>query len=297
MHPLPTSLWMALLTLASSAQTIEVPGDYADLQVAIDAAPENATIVVHGGHWFALTLTKPVRLVGDPRPYIWGDGDGVLEPPISLAGAGSGAVVLENLDVGVEISAGGFDVNAPAITGQGFDRLVVRDSVVSGPRWSLVYNYVFPGATAIEVDLPLVWIERSVIAGSDTEAAENNLHHASSNPTPLGAPGGSGIVTTGHVVLFDSRVLAGSGDPLIPYASADCSFPCPGGNGGNGVVCQLLVNAASTIEAGEPSAWYDETGQSLCCAGSPGRRTIVQQEWTVDVDAWVQLRTALALLD
>ena len=272
----------ALLVLSSplAAQTFEVPGDYSDLQTALDSVPADATIVVHGGHWFGLEVTQPVRLVGDPMPYIWGGGETVLDPPITLGGPGSGDVVLSNVNVGMLINANAFVMNAPAIRGGGFDGLFVYDSQVSGPEWEFVYNYVFPGATGIETTVPLVWVERSFISGSATAASPVNTHHPSSNPTPLGAPGGSGIVAPQTVVVIDSTVRAGSGD-FIYYASPDCNFPCPGGDG---VVCRMLIHARSTITGGGPSRWFDEAGIDVCCSGVRGRRIIAENELTLRPD-------------
>lgn len=265
----------------AQAQTIEVPGDYSDLQTAIDAAPPDATILVHGGHWFALTLQKPVRIVGDPMPHIWGDGSPVNQAAITLDGPGSGNVILSNLDVGVQVNAGAAVISEPGIQGGGFDGLFVYDSHVSGPVWDLVYNYVFPGATGIDTSVPLVWIERSTVQGSDTEAATNSAHHEFSNPTPLGAPGGTGIVAPGVVVLLESTVRGGDGDPFCVYASSGCTFACPAGDGGNGVVCQTLIHRNSVVQAGAPSTWFEESGVNLCCTGSRGQPMIVQSEFVL----------------
>lgn len=272
------SLALALVSLsfaatAADAQTYEVPGDFSEVQAALDAAPPNATIIVHGNHWFGIEITKPVTIVGDPMPYFWAPGEGQIEPPVRLSGPGNGNVVLSNVEIGLQVNAGGAQLNAPGIVGEGFDGLFVYDSIVRGPVWGFVYNYVFPGATAIETDLPLVWVERSLVEGSQTDASDVNQHSEATNPTPLGAPGGSGIVTTGTVVLIDSTVRAGDGD-FISYLSPDCSFVCPGGDGGNGVVCETLFYANTTIQAGEPSVWLTETGGESCCSGNSGSRLI-----------------------
>lgn len=283
MKSLALALATVSLAAAASAQTFEVPGDFSDVQEALDAAPPGATIVVHGGHWFGIVISKPVTLVGDPRPYFWAPGEVAVTSPIVLAGPGSGNVVLQNLDVGVQVNANGAVLNAPGISGGGFDGLFVHDSTVRGPVWVFVYNYVFPGATGIDTDLPLVWVQNSVVEGSDTDAADTDQHSEATNPTPLGAPGGSGIVSTGTVVLVDSIVRGGDGD-WISYISPDCRFACPGGDGGNGVVCQTLFYTNSTIEAGEPTVWLTETGGVSCCSGNPGTAMIVDHVVEVESD-------------
>ena len=275
---------LAFLALPLSAQTLEVPGDYADFQTALDAAPPNATVIVHGGHWCSLTVSKPVKIVGDPRPYVWGDGGGVLNPPMTLAGPGAGTVELENVEIGMQVIWSAFDVSAPAIRGGGFDQLIVRDSKIDGPVWD-AYNYVFAGAHAIDVDVRRVWVQNSTVTGADTVASTNATHHPFSNPTPLGAPGGSGIVTTGDVILIDSVVRAGSGDPVIIYASPTCDFVCPGGDGGHGVVARNLYRVRSSVHAGGPSSWLSET-TGVCCQGSPGLRTVVLNEYVLDPSRW-----------
>lgn len=76
--------------------------DLNDLQAAIDAAQDGAVIVVEGGEWSPVTISKPIRLVGQNWPVI----DAQAE--------GSG-IVIDSDDVVIE----GFDIRN---SGRSFDR-------------------------------------------------------------------------------------------------------------------------------------------------------------------------------
>ena len=90
-----------------------------DLQGAVDAAPESAVIVVDGGTWPSVSISKPIRLVGENAPVIDAQGEGT-------------GITIESDDVSIE----GFDIRN---TGRSFDK---EDSGIffEGERNNIVNN-------------------------------------------------------------------------------------------------------------------------------------------------------------
>ncbi len=268
---------LLLASLLSSAplalaQEVSVPGDYSDLQAALDAVPPGATIHVTGGNWFELRVEKPVTLHGHPTafgvdPLVWGEGTGSNNnAPITLAGPGAGTVELIGFDVGAEAYSLAFETTDPAIQGGGFDELRIVDCNVSAPQWSFVYNVVRPGANGIDVQVPLVWIENSTVAGGHTVADPSDVHLD-------GFHAGHGVVASGTVVAIDAGVFGGNGSHAVHLQPA-CGGACPDGDGGHGVVSSALYELRSGVAGGFPSSWQDQSG-SWCCSGSSGSAAIV----------------------
>lgn len=132
----------------ADAITVCADCDQNDLQAAIDSAPEGAVIVVEGGSWNAIVITKPLRLVGQDRPQIDAKGEGT-------------GILIESSDVSVE----GFDVFN---SGRSFDH---EDSGIyfEGERNKILNNRISEtlfgvnGATGHD----------SVIAGNYVEGQEH----------------------------------------------------------------------------------------------------------------------------
>jgi len=268
----------------AQAQTFEVPGDYADLQVALDAVPAGATILVHGGNWETLRIEKPVTLVGDSFATLWGGGDGPENTaPITLDGPGAGSVVLRSLSIGAGAYSPFYSTTEPAIQGGGFDALFVHDSQVDAPIWQFVYNTIRPGGDAIRTTVPLLWIEESTVRGGDTVADQTDEH-------TQGFHAGHGIIASGTVVLIDSNVQGGRGEFTIVHQDPACGGACPDGDGGNGIECDVLLRAGSSVSGGFPSSWQDPTG-NVCCVGSPGIAIVANSVSTIPT-ASVTSRTA-----
>jgi hypothetical protein len=267
---------LALLLLAplAAAQVIDVPGDFPDPQSAIAAAPAGATVLVHGGQWLPVVIDKPLTLLGEGLPLFLPDGPAPMAlSPVTLAGPGHGVVRLVGIELGGGVDGSFYSECAASISGGGFDALHVFDSLVAGAPWQFAYNFTFPGADAIHVDLPLVWIERCTVRGADAAAGDNATHTQA-------VDAGDAVVSTGTVVLLDSTAQGGDG----PHLSWDdgggggCPPVCPGGAGGDGVACQRLERANASIAAGAGSVWLDENGGGLCCEGPAGVAMIVVED-------------------
>ncbi len=275
----PLALLLAVsLADDASAQLVEVPGDHADLQTAIDLVAPGTTILIHGGQYEAIVIDKPLTLIGDPPPYITpgGSNPALAEAAIRLVGPGAGTVRLVDLLIGGTVYGGFFSASEPSIAGGGFDQLEVFDSIVEGAPWAFAYNVVFPGADAIDVTVPLVWIERCTVQGAHAANADNSA-------VTQAEDAGTAIRASGTVVVLDSTVAGGNG-AYCRYDSSGantCPPTCPGGAGGHGVVCQRLVHSNSTFSAGVGSSWHDELGTAFCCQGPAGTAKIVANETTL----------------
>jgi len=267
---------LALLLLAplAAAQVIDVPGDFPDPQSAVVAAPDGATILVHGGQWLPLVIDRPLTLVGDGLPLFLPDGPPPTAlSPVTLAGPGHGVVRLVGIQLGGGVDGSVYEACDPSISGGGFDALHVFDSLIVGAPWQFAYNFTFPGADAIDVDVPLVWVERCTVRGADAAAGDNATHMTA-------VDAGDGIVSTGTVVLLDSSAQGGDGPQLSwdDGGGGGCPPVCPGGAGGDGVACQRLERANASISAGAGSVWLDENGISTCCEGPAGSALVVGED-------------------
>ncbi len=254
---------LLLVPLAHAAE-IHVPGDFDDLQAAIDAASPGDTVVVHGGTWGPIVIATPLQIVGDPAPLIVGDGPpfGSFDGPITLAGPGNGTVTLSNLNVGGTIHGFFYSHSDPGIGGGGFDALHVHDCEVRAPDWEFLTG-IGVGEPAIDVSTPFVLVERSILQGS---ASKSDPFSPISGSAP---PGSIGLRASGTVLLLDSTVRGGSAGPYF-HNDVLCSGGCPPyGTGGTGVVCEELHHAASTIEGGEGADWFGVSG-GFCCTQPDG---------------------------
>jgi hypothetical protein len=260
LDPLASLFFLLAGPTLASAQLIDVPGDYTDLQDAIDAASPGATILVHGGTFQTLTIDKALTIIGQPAPLIEGAPSGAtFLPPITLAGPGTGEVVLARIRV--EDTVNGLFVanNAPAITGGGFSELHVHDSFIHAPEWFNLTGLGI-GEPGIEVSVPFVMIERS-----DVKGAATNIDDTIGTTAWDGA---HGITAPGTVAVYDS-VVTGGDSGLFNHPNVLCDFVCPGGSGGNGIVADRVFHSDSTITGGFGAAWLSQAG-FICCGGPNG---------------------------
>ena len=266
---LPFSL--ALLTLAIPAQVADVPGDYGDLQTAIDSSAAGSVLVVHGGTWQAIRIDKPLTIIGEPMTTIEGrlvgtnPNDSHYEPPIMLAGPGSGAVVLSNVRTGGEVPGNVIGQATPGIMGGGFSELHVYDSVIEAPVWVNVIGGLGVGEPAVQVSVPFMTFQRCAIRAAD------NVNDPIS-PTNNAWPGSAGIqAPNATVVVGDSTVEGGdSGVFGYPVFTSCGDIDCPGGEGGHGVRSRFLYVAGSSLIPGLGPVWLDWQG-FLCCTGMDGQ--------------------------
>jgi len=270
-----TALLLLALTGGLGAQVIDVYGSEYDLQTAVEAAPAGATLLIHGGPYEPLVIDKPLTLIGDPAPAITPGGNNpeLATAPVRLAGPGGGRVRLVNLQLGSSANGGFFFDSEPSIVGGGFERVEVFDSVVEGAPWDFPYDVAYPGADAINVDVPLLWVERCIVHGGDAANSDNA-------PVIVAYDAGTAIRSTGTVVVIDSQVSGGNGvDHRYDSGGAVlCPSFDPGGAGGDGVVAPHLVHANSSFSAGVGSRWFDEIGGDLCLVEPDGTALIVDSQ-------------------
>ncbi|MED6333799.1 MAG: hypothetical protein VYE81_00250 [Planctomycetota bacterium] len=253
------------------AGELHVPGDHADLQSAIDAAASGDTIIVHGGTHAPITITKPLSILGDPAPLIVGDTTdtvlGTYRGPISLSGPGAGRVTLGRIETGGVTEGHIFGASAPGISGGGFDSLVVYDSTVRAPGWIFLTG-VADGQPGIQVSVPDVYIERSLVEGSASDT-DDCYSFGPDGPLGLSAPG--------SVSVFDSTVRGGAaGASYYCLPGPFCGCP-PSGVGGAGIVAGTLLHSNSTIEGGDGATWQDSDG-NLCCVQASWQPAVVGAE-------------------
>jgi hypothetical protein len=242
--------FLALLFLCSSQPAwsqIYVPGDYPDVQTAINAASAGDTIIVQLPETGPLVIDKALTIVGDPALKLY---DGTADflctlpwpNPVTLAGPGSGSVALVNVNA-VAYPVSDCVITPAPVVGTGFDELHIIGSNLHAPASGLSGSGY--GAPGVSVDVPLVMVVDSVIVGG----RDNVDQCGSLFPVPgypgIECPGGS-------VVVLDSEVHGGDGG-----LTCILSFDCPPGGSGSGlgpggpaVVAHSLFAANSTLAGG-----------------------------------------------
>ena len=260
-RPLVGALLLLLLAPSGLADQIDVPGDYAVLQDAVDAASPGDVIVVDGGEHPSIVVDKELSIVGvaGNPPFLHVDfGVGPLgqDPAVTLDGPGSGRVVLSGVEVGG--TAGGV-VNGAAdpIAGGGFDELWILHSTVTATEWVNPTGAGF-AARAVSVDVGHVLVEDSTIRGgapiSDSVWTDAFVYS-----------GGAAISTTGDVSCFDSIVVGGDGLTAYMFTGIFDPGGCQnlfGGLGGRAVVTPGTLWHANTIFAAGEGATISVNGSS-----------------------------------
>ncbi len=252
--------WLAsvlpLLAFPSAAAELRVPGDYPNLQAAIDAAAAGDVIVVSTGYTQdPVVIDKALTILGDPMFSVRtecgfpGACTDCPEPDhaFRLAGPGTGRVVIGNAQTT------SFDCFYPAasIGGGGFDELHlfnVEFHPVSG-QTGLGY-----GSSTIQVDVPHVLVEGSSIRGGivDCDHCSGFLYDVVY--AAIEAPASA-------VTILNSEVVGG-GNAYFCCQGCTCPAGLPeGGKGGNGVVAsEVFVDSASTVAGGAGSTFYAYPG-------------------------------------
>lgn len=249
-----------VLALPAAAQ-LHVPGDHADLQDALDAAPLDGTVIVHGGVHGPVTISQPVRLVGDPAPLLVAGAPNPA-PPITLVGPGSGVVALVDVRTGGALAGDGSAPAPAGIAGGGFDQLHLVDCEVLGPAWSGPAVPV-SGSPGVDVDLPHVLAVTSVVRASGA---------LQPGCGPVGPDGAPGLRSTGAVTLLDAEVEGGAAGPTWCSDLPGCGGTCPdGGRGGDAVVCSALYSDGANLVGGPGAQWVDPGGSPCCPAPVDGQ--------------------------
>lgn len=250
---------LGLTAPIATAQVLTVdPGgaaQYTDLQTAIDAAPGGAVILVNGGVWQTLAISRSLTIVGTTEIEVRPDegfSTGQQPPAIELQGSGSEQFTLVNATVQGDVPSPSYSCAAPGIESSGFAQIRVFDARIAGTRWTAPTGRALgvPGIRA--AGAVLVHVERAVIEASATFGDDSMA---------LAPNGAAGIEAPGAIVaVMQSRVLGGDvwqPDLLINPGPVPC--PCPAGpNGaalaGDGVLASTLYESGSLIEGGAPTA-------------------------------------------
>src|SRR6185503_7014906 len=258
-----------LIHASARAQVLEVPGDHATVQAAIDAASPGSTILVHGGTWGSITVTKPLTIIG-PALFEGSPSGGAWSTAIVLAGSGSGTVVLSDVSTGKEFVPGSqyFSVS-PGIAGGGFDELHVYDSTIrassfcsfSGAPGCLLTG-VGTGEPGIEVGVPTIVLERSLVVGSRSD--NDGYTGYPDGPAGIDAPAST-------VIALDTTVRGGPSGNYYSYPSGTCDGLCSG-SGGPAVLAAALYQSRSLLVGGAGATWHGRESESdpyeLCpCTG------------------------------
>ncbi len=282
MVPRLSLLLPAVVALAptTSAQVIDVPGDYPTPQDAIDNAPPGAVIRV-SGYWESIVVDRALTLIG-PATFT-GRWTGIccIDAPIQLAGPGHGTVVVSDISTGMEGVNGSYLLSLPAgIQGGGFDELHVIDSEIRPPtcnfygRWECYLHGEILGRPGIEVgvtdDVPTVVIERSVVLGGSNGNDQNG-----GSPYE-GPPGVRAPAST--VIALGSLIAGGASDDLY------YPWPCPpdpctaSGAGGPAVLAAALYHSDTELRGGLGAGLYGTNGTlyyEFCgCTGPEGTPSV-----------------------
>jgi len=267
---------------------IHVPGDYPDPQTAVDNASPGDVIVVHGGTWTgvapfpALTIDKPLTLIGDPPPSFRPpfDGSGQQPPAIRLAGPGSGTVVLARVDLSGQTSGITWSNQSGGLTGGGFAEVHVYDSTIAAPAWVLLTG-IGAGSSGIDVTTPYLLISGSSVSASD--AVDDGCYG-------FGLDGKPGVRCSGTVVALDSTIAGASyRNPCFP--TPGCA-PIPGGDGGAGIEAARVDEAGSALSGGPGASWSDVLG-TPCGSAADGPPVLATTHVTLANDLTVARPTSI----
>lgn len=265
MQPIAAAVALAALTAPAHAGEWIVYASHPDnLAHIIALAAPGDVLRIHPGEYSPIVVDKPLTLlaeVPDLMPFIRSYELGaVVEgtitahvPPITFAGSG-GRVVLHGIETGDDVD--GYDqpwiTCPPALTGSGFDEVLILDSVIRAPQWSFGYGS-YPGASAIEGPIgALVTVSGSELIASDNRAWGDFY----SFPDSSAAEGIDGAET---VIVLDSTVEAGDKRPFdvskAPTCQAQQQYAQSAGHGAAAVAADQLFVADSTLTGGAVPIW------------------------------------------
>ncbi|HTE06708.1 MAG TPA: hypothetical protein VK824_10965 [Planctomycetota bacterium] len=240
---------LALAPCADLGAQVHVPGDFPTIQDALDAVPDGAIIIVHGGIHGSIHIDRPVTLLGDPMPVIRTSCcepfSEIELPAIRLDGPGHGSVVLQRVATQGKVQDGFETAGGAGITGGGFDELLVLHADIAGSDGASAFGGgQLPGGPGIDVSVPYVMVTDSTVRGGSSNYPDDP-QSTLDGTAGLRAPGAS-------VAVLDSHVSGGG----IGHVTFGFTAACPtcsqilGGEGGTGVLAGTLFTAHSTIEGG-----------------------------------------------
>lgn len=263
------ALGLALTLAPTSAHALDVlhvPGDFATLQDALDAAAPDDTIVIDGGEHLYTRIEKPVTLVGRAanEPYLTVDAGGVTTSPGSdpeqfpalVIDDPGGLVTLVGVKVGGVTSATTVPHTSGSLTASGAGDVRVLHSTVRAVAFVEGAEFALGSGTmgvGFGIDSLTVVDSRVLGAGHLSTAfyyCYQNLHPSFS---------GLGVFTNRPPVLLDSEVLGGSSyknagygpscDGITSYVPASCD-ELSGGMGGTALAVQGDAWVADTTLTG-----------------------------------------------
>ena len=265
-----TLAFVLAFALPAGAANIDVFPTSADaLQLAIDGAAPGDRLIIHGGTYDPIVISKPLELIAEPQATIVGKFEpdspfASVDTPIVAFGPGSGELVLNNLRTG-----GGYDVTiftpsgppSANITLSGFERVVAIDCVFTGPQWFA--NGGISGAPGLVSDAPVL-----VLDGTSVRAL-----NPASDSTPISPPTAAVIASDSTVIATDCDIVGGYYiSPL--WSSFGGQAPILG-IGGTGVVCDRLFQTGGSIQGGLATQWGEPplVNDGVLPAGPPAYAT------------------------
>lgn len=288
MHILTRALSALALTAATlHAAVVDVFPTTADaLQVAIDAANSGDILRIHGGAYGPITIDKPLELIANPGAVVQGLGLLpqmpppllVMTRPITLAGPGSGRVVLQNISV-----AGSYDVTqfsavpTAHMLADGFDELRLINCSIQGPFW--IANGGIGGAPGITSSIPLM-----ILSGTSVRPLSPVADFGSGPGVPppaIDAPNST-------IIAGDCDIMGGSYG-VIDIGTGNCNPQSYSTTlvGGTGVRCERFFQTGGSVRGG--------AGTVLDCGGPvvplivPDGIPVIAREHIVQPETLVQV--------
>jgi hypothetical protein len=262
-------MFLVAIVVGNSAYAITIVdqvggGDYTDLQTALNQVASGEIIHVRGGSFDPIIITKPVTIIGSPAPVInVGPPQAGIQPAvITLAGPGSGAVILANIVVGGILDGFISSRVNPAINGSGFSELLISRSIIQAPYWQhSSLSGTATGGRAIKVTVSEITISHSTISASASDT--NSCYgYGQAGVEAIYAPGAT-------LTLLDSTVHGGDGSIVCDYFGPPAPSACPcaglGGEGGDAINVGTLYQTDSTIIGGFGGDvfYYDDHFQTV----------------------------------
>ncbi|MCB9029912.1 MAG: hypothetical protein H6619_02590 [Deltaproteobacteria bacterium] len=254
-------IFLILFVSTSYAELITVnqsgTADYADLQLAINAAHDDDVIWIQGGIYPKISIDKPLTLVGGPRPLIEADdynGSYYQDHVINALGPGYGKLVFANIATGGSTN-GLYTASQSAVRVNGFDQFHVVESEIKAPQWDFLLGGA-QGNYAISTSVPYVFIQSSYIEAQHA-ATDSCL---SGGTAGLPAISSSGATT----VVMDSVIKGGDGSDYCQYGEPPFPMPCPCNSGigiaGAALTANNLIYSNSEFVPGKGAqiGFYDE---------------------------------------
>lgn len=291
------SLLTAVVSLGAGhlavAQAIHVPGDYPTIQQALDAAPSGAVVIVHGGIWDAITIERPVTLIGDEFPVIGGVSG--YFAPIALQGSGKGRVVIQGVAVGGVFTDSFVSARPPAgIQGGGFEELYVSSAAITAPQRPIFdFTGLGYGSSAIDVNVPLVVLDGVSAIGGGAGIDDDCT---GSPPEWIPPP----AIRAPTLIMIGSSAQGGRNGSFQSHlwpTQADCDpHNCPFLPGGAGIECGVLYytgSLESVATGGVGATWSACAGGPPCCSSPEGVDIIAGRVVRLADDLAVPERLAL----